>query len=93
MNKTSRRIAVLATTAALPIVIGSALGATTAAADPWHVGPVYRAETTGEGAQYFCSKAQALEQSSQSFIVIPCTEEAGVWYRVVVNPYNWALSF
>lgn len=78
---------------ALPITIAAGLGTATAQAEPWHVGPVYRAEVTGEGAQYFCSKAQALEQSSQSIVLVPCTQDGTSWYRVVVNPYSWGLSF
>lgn len=78
---------------AAPVALGAGIGSATAQADPWHVGPVYRAEMTGEGAQYFCSKAQALEQSSQSVILVPCTTEGAVVYRVVLNPYNWGFSF
>nr|WP_296773909.1 hypothetical protein [Rhodococcus sp. (in: high G+C Gram-positive bacteria)] len=92
MKRTAQRIAVLATIVAAPVALGVSIGSASADAAPWHVGPVYRAETTGEGAQYFCSKAQALEQSSQSIVLVPCTRDGDVWYRVVVNPYNWGFS-
>ncbi|MDJ0393683.1 hypothetical protein QMK17_10110 [Rhodococcus sp. G-MC3] len=92
MKRAVRRMAVLATLVAAPVALGAGIGSATADAAPWHVGPVYRAEMTGEGAQYFCSKAQALEQSSQSIVLVPCTQEGDVWYRVVVNPYNWGFS-
>ncbi|WP_072806198.1 hypothetical protein [Rhodococcoides yunnanense] len=94
MKRTSRRIAVLTGVMALPIVVGAGVGATTASADQWHYGPVYRSENSGEGGQYFCSKAQSLEQSSQSIIIVPCTNvpDTDVWYRVVFNPYNWGWS-
>lgn len=91
MKRSARRVAVLVALAAVPMALGSA----TAEAAPWQVGPVYRAEMSGEGSQYFCSKAQALEQASQSIVFVPCTydADAGVWFRVVLNPYNWGFSF
>ncbi|MBJ7322646.1 MAG: hypothetical protein JHC70_09935 [Rhodococcus sp.] len=94
MNRTSRRIAVLTGLLALPLAAGTTMGAATASADEWHYGPVYRAEQSGEGAQYFCNKALSLEKASQSYIVVSCTnvENTDTWYRIVVNPYNWGWS-
>ena len=91
MNRTGRRIAVLTGMMAVPIAVGATVGTATAGADPWHYGPVYRAEQSGEGAQYFCNKALSLEKASQSYIVVPCTNvgNTDTWYRIVVNPYNW----
>ncbi|MCQ4120050.1 hypothetical protein [Rhodococcus tibetensis] len=92
-KKSVRRTAALAGLMAAPLVLGSTVGVGTAGADPWHVGPVYRAETSGEGAEYFCNKAAALEQTT-GYIIIPCTLDTAtdVWYRVVVNPVNWAFE-
>ncbi|WP_338888581.1 hypothetical protein [Rhodococcus sovatensis] len=94
MKNVSRRIAVLTGMMALPIAAGATVGAATANADPWHYGPVYRAESSGEGGQYLCNKAQSLEQASQSIVLVPCTNvpNTDVWYRIVVNPYNWGWS-
>ncbi|AWK72472.1 hypothetical protein CBI38_13670 [Rhodococcus oxybenzonivorans] len=92
-KKSVRRTAALVGLLAAPLVLGSTVGAGTAGADPWHVGPVYRAETSGEGGEYFCNKAAALEQTT-GYIIIPCTFDsaADVWYRVVFNPVNWAFD-
>ncbi|MDI9927455.1 hypothetical protein [Rhodococcus sp. IEGM 1341] len=94
MTHSSRRIAVLTGLLALPLAAGATIGVGTASADEWHYGPVYRAEQSGEGAQYFCNKALSLEHASQSYILVPCTNVADtdVWYRIVVNPYNWGWS-
>lgn len=91
MTHASRRIAVLTALLALPLAAGATVGVGTASAEEWQYGPVYRAEQSGEGAQYFCNKALSLERASQSYIVVPCTNvpNTDVWYRIVVNPYNW----
>lgn len=94
MRNVSRRSAVLTGVMALPIAAGATVGVATAAADPWHYGPVYRSESSGEGGQYLCNKAQSLEQATQSIVLVPCTNEPNtdVWYRIVVNPYSWGWS-
>ena len=94
MNRTSRRVAVLTGMMALPIAAGATIGTATASADPWHYGPVYRSEFSGEAGQYLCSKAQALEQAQQSIIIVPCTNvpDTDIWYRIVLNPFNLGWS-
>lgn len=93
-KKSARRTAALVGIIAAPLVLGATLAAGTASADAWHVGPVYRAETSGEGAEYFCGKASALEQTS-GVVIVPCTFDAAtdVWYRVVFNPVSWGFDF
>lgn len=94
MNRSNRRIAVLTGMMAIPIAVGTTVGAGTASADEWHYGPVYRSEYSGEAGQYLCGKAQALEQASRSIILVPCTNvpDTDAWYRIVLNPYNWEWS-
>jgi hypothetical protein len=93
-KKSARRTAAVVGILSAPFVLGATLGAGTASAEPWHVGPVYRAETSGEGAQYFCGKASSLEQTS-GVVIVPCTFDAAanVWYRVVFNPVSWGFDF
>lgn len=94
MNRTSRRIAVLTGMMAVPIAVGATVGIATASADPWHYGPVYRSEFSGEAGQYLCNKAQNLEQAQQMYILQPCTgvPDTDVWYRIVLSPFNWGWS-
>lgn len=93
-KKSARRTAALVGILSAPLVLGATVGAGTASAEPWHIGPVYRAEMSGEGAEYFCGKAAALEQTS-GVVVVPCTfdEPTNVWYRVVFNPASWGFDF
>ena len=93
-KKSARRAVAMAGILAAPLVLGATVGAGSASAEPWHVGPVYRAETSGEGAEYFCGKAAALEQTS-GVVIVPCTFDSAtaVWYRVVFNPANWGFDF
>lgn len=86
-----RRTAAVAALVAAPILVGTVVCAGTANAQPWQLGPVYRAEFTGEAAQYMCESAAALEESEGAVTLIPCTSDPGIngWYRVVFNPRAW----
>ncbi|MDV6277844.1 hypothetical protein R3Q06_30600 [Rhodococcus erythropolis] len=86
-----RRTTALAALLAAPILLGAVIGAGTANAQPWQVGPVYRAEFTGDAAQYLCENAAALEKSEGAITLVPCTADPSIngWYRVVVNPKAW----
>lgn len=89
---------VLATAAAAlgvvvaPIAVGATIGAGTAGAAPWQVGPLYRAEFTGEAAQYLCSKSAAHANSSRIIELVPCTydSETDSWYRIALDTYGLA---
>lgn len=67
-----RSAAVLGLLAA-PILLGATLGAGTASASSWQVGPFFRAEYSGEAGQYLCGKASALEPGWRMTILVPCT--------------------
>ncbi|WP_027501873.1 hypothetical protein [Rhodococcus sp. UNC363MFTsu5.1] len=87
-TKTTRRTATIVGLLAAPVVLGATLGTATASAEPWEFGPLYRSESSGEGAQYLCSKAEMLERTSRAIVIVPCTQDpvTGNWYRVVFNP-------
>ncbi len=73
---------------AVPVVVATSLGVGSAEATPWRFGPLYRGEFSGEGAEYLCNKALALEKAYRAVVIEPCTYDAaeGVWYRVVFAP-------
>ncbi|MFD7046291.1 hypothetical protein [Rhodococcus jostii] len=90
-EKSARRTAVLVGLLIAPVVLGATVGVGTANAQPWQVGPVYRAEFTGDAGETLCGEAARLEQSSGAITIVPCTFDpaANVWYRVVFNPRAW----
>lgn len=88
---THRSAAVLGLLAA-PILLGATLGAGSASASSWQVGPFFRAEYSGEAGQYICGKASSLEPAWRMTILVPCTydPEAKAWYNVVFDPAKLA---
>ncbi|MFC7450400.1 hypothetical protein [Rhodococcus daqingensis] len=87
-KKATRRTARIFVLLAAPVVLGATLGTAPANAEPWEFGPLYRSESSGEGAQYLCSKAEMLERTSRAVVLVPCTQDpvTSNWYRVVFNP-------
>ena len=88
MTRSVRRTASVLAAVAAPLVVASSLGVGSAEATPWRIGPLYRAETSGESAEYVCNKALGFEKSYRAVVIEPCTYDAaeGVWYRVVFAP-------
>ncbi|PTR26674.1 hypothetical protein C8K36_105247 [Rhodococcus sp. OK519] len=88
MTSSVRRAAAVFGILAVPLVLGSTAGAGVATAQPWQFGPVYRAESSGEGAEYLCNKALSLEKAYRAIVIEPCTYDPAenVWYRVVFSP-------
>lgn len=85
MARTIRRVGAVLGALAVPLVLASTIGVGAADAQPWKLGPLYRGEFSGEGAEYLCNKALLLEKASGATIVQPCTYDPaeGVWYRIV----------
>ncbi|MFC4603521.1 hypothetical protein [Rhodococcus kronopolitis] len=90
-GKIRRSVAVLGLLAA-PIVVGATLGAGSANAAPWQVGPVFRAEYSGESGHYMCDKASAMAPSWQMTVLVGCRFDppARAWYNVVFDPARLA---
>ena len=86
--RTVRRTAAVLGVVAAPLAFAASFGVASAEATPWRIGPLYRAETSGESAEYVCNKALAMEKSSRAVVLEPCAYDAAqdVWYRVVFAP-------
>ena len=73
--RTVRRTAAVLGVVAAPLAFAASFGVASAEATPWRIGPLYRAETSGESAEYVCNKALAMEKSSRAVVLEPCTYE------------------
>lgn len=73
-----------------PAGLALSVGAGTAHAQPWQLGPLHRAEFTGEAAEYFCTKSAAHAHSSRIIELVPCTFDPGndSWYRIGLDTYG-----
>lgn len=85
MARIVRRTGALLGVLAAPVVIASTVGSGAADAQPWKLGPLYRGEFSGEGAEYLCNKALLLEKAWHATVLQSCTYDPaeGVWYRIV----------
>ncbi|MDV2474365.1 hypothetical protein F8M49_01185 [Rhodococcus zopfii] len=75
-----------------PVAFGITVGAGTARAESWQLGPLYRYEFTGVGAEYFCSKSTAQARAARAIELVPCTLDpaTGSWYRIAIDTYGLA---
>ncbi|AWG98703.1 hypothetical protein F1734_11050 [Rhodococcus ruber] len=91
-KKVARRAAALAGLVAAPVVLGATVGPGTAAAAPWRIGPLYRAEFAGPEGSAVCSKAEAFDRSIGAVVLVSCSWDpaANAWFYVAFNPRTWS---
>ncbi|ETT26720.1 hypothetical protein RAJCM14343_0086 [Rhodococcus aetherivorans] len=88
----AHRAAALAGLVVAPIVLGATVGAGTAAAAPWRIGPLYRAEFAGPDGDAVCPKAEAFDRSLGAVVLVSCSWDptTNAWFYVVFNPRTWS---
>ncbi len=77
--RTVRRTAAVLGVVAAPLAFAASFGVASAEATPWRIGPLYRAETSGESAEYVCNKALAMEKSSNPAPTMPLRTSGTEW--------------